>query len=138
MNIPGDISSRTMPAGREEIQNTPTLAALAADLACVAAFTALGRHNHAEGLTIAGVADTAWPFLTGTAVGWLLSRGWRTPCAIAPTGVIVWLCTVTVGMALRKATGAGTALSFVAVASLVTALLLLGWRAVAARLARHH
>ena len=125
-----------MSVGREEIANTRTLPALAADLACVVAFTALGRRNHTEGLTIAGVAETAWPFLTGTAFGWLLSRGWRRPTAIAPTGVIVWLCTVAVGMALRKATGAGIALSFVAVASLATALLLLGWRAVAARLAR--
>jgi hypothetical protein len=37
---------------------------------------------------------------------------------------------------LRKATGAGIAVSFIAVASTVTALLLLGWRAAAARLTR--
>ena len=48
----------------------------------------------------------------------------------------MWVCTVAVGMALRKATGEGIALSFVAVASLVTALLILGWRAVAAGLTR--
>ena len=125
-----------MPVGRDEIQSTRTLPALVADLACVVVFTALGRRNHAEGLTVAGVADTAWPFLTGTVLGWLISRGWRRPTAIAPTGLVVWLCTVTVGMALRKATGAGIALSFVAVAFLVTALLMLGWRAVATRLAR--
>jgi hypothetical protein len=41
----------------------------------------------------------------------------------------VWLCTVAIGMLLRKATSAGVAASFVAVASTVTALLLLGWRA---------
>jgi Protein of unknown function (DUF3054) len=34
-----------------------------------------------------------------------------------------------VGMLLRKATSAGVAASFVAVASSVTALLLIGWRA---------
>jgi membrane protein implicated in regulation of membrane protease activity len=43
----------------------------------------------------------------------------------------VWLCTVVVGMLLRKATSAGVAASFVVVATSVTALLLLGWRAVA-------
>jgi len=125
-----------MPARDVEIQNNRTVPALAADLACVVAFTALGRRNHAEGLTIAGVAETAWPFLAGTLLGWLASRGWRRPGELVPTGVVVWVCTVAVGMALRKATGAGIALSFVAVASLVTGLLLLGWRAVAARLAR--
>jgi hypothetical protein len=39
-------------------------------------------------------------------------------------------------MLLRKATSQGTAISFVVVASLVTAILLLGWRGVAAALAR--
>ena len=42
------------------------------------------------------------------------------------------LGTVVVGMLLRKATSQGTAFSFVVVASVVTAILLLGWRAVAA------
>jgi len=44
---------------------------------------------------------------------------------------VVWLCTVVVGMLLRKATSAGVAASFIVVASSVTALLLLGWRALA-------
>jgi hypothetical protein len=26
---------------------------------------AIGRRSHAEGLTAAGVAETAWPFLSG-------------------------------------------------------------------------
>jgi hypothetical protein len=65
-------------------------------------------------------------------VGWLVSRGWRQPTALVPTGVAVWLCTVAVGMVLRKASSAGVAASFVVVASSVTALLLLGWRAAAA------
>lgn len=47
---------------------------------------------------------------------------------MAPTGVVVWLSTVVVGMVLRKATSAGVAASFVVVATAVTALLLLGWR----------
>ena len=113
-----------------------TLPALAADLACVIAFTTLGRRNHAEGLTIWGVVETAWPFLAGTMLGWLAARGWRRPTALVQTGVVVWLCTVGVGMALRKATGAGIALSFVAVATAATALLLLGWRAVVTALGR--
>lgn len=99
-------------------------------------FCAVGRRSHAEGLTLSGVAETAWPFLTGTAVGWLASRAWRQPTAVVPTGVIVWLSTVVVGMLLRKASSAGVAASFVVVASTVTALLLLGWRAGVALSAR--
>ncbi len=113
-----------------------TALALIADVSCVLVFAAVGRRSHAEGLTVTGVAETAWPFLTGTALGWLLIRGWRRPSAVAPTGVGVWVATVVVGMALRRATSAGTAVSFVVVASLVTAILLLGWRGVAAILAR--
>jgi Protein of unknown function (DUF3054) len=106
--------------------------ALALDVACVLVFCAVGRRSHAEGVTVAGVAQTAWPFVTGAGVGWLVSRGWRSPTAIAPTGLAVWLCTVAVGMLLRKTSSAGVAASFIVVASLVTALLLLGWRATAA------
>jgi hypothetical protein len=102
----------------------------ALDLISVLVFCAVGRRSHAEGLTVGGVATTAWPFLTGTVVGWLASRGWRRPTALAPTGVVVWLSTVVIGMLLRKASSAGVAASFVVVAGTVTALLLLGWRAV--------
>ena len=110
--------------------------ALLVDVACVLLFATVGRRSHAEGITFAGVAETAWPFLAGTAVGWLAIRGWRRPTTLAPTGLVVWVCTVAIGMALRKATSAGTAVSFVIVASLVTAILLLGWRAAAMVLAR--
>jgi hypothetical protein len=105
------------------------LAWLATDVVGVLVFCAVGRRSHAEGLSVTGVASTAWPFLTGTVVGWLASRGWRRPTAVVPTGVVVWICTVAVGMLLRKASSAGVAASFVVVASSVTAVLLLGWRA---------
>lgn len=110
--------------------------AFAADVICVIAFVAVGRRNHAEGVTLAGIAETAWPFLTGTVVGWLVSRGWRRPTTPVPTGVIIWICTVVVGMALRVASGEGIAFSFILVATLVTGVLLVGWRAVRAGLSR--
>jgi len=113
-------------------QTQPALVALATDTVCVLVFCTIGRRSHAEGLTVAGIAETAWPFLAGAGVGWLLVRGWRRPVAVVPTGVVVWLCTVVVGMLLRKASSQGVAPSFVVVASLVTALLLLGWRVAAA------
>jgi hypothetical protein len=99
-------------------------------------FCTIGRRSHAEGLTLAGVAETAWPFLAGTGIGWLAARAWLRPLSPAPTGVLIWLCTVAVGMVLRKLTGQGVAVSFVIVASLVTAVLLLGWRG-AATAVRH-
>ncbi len=113
------------------------LAWLAVDVIGVLVFCAVGRRSHDEGLNIAGVATTAWPFLTGTLVGWLASRAWRQPTAVVPTGVVVWLCTVAVGMVLRKTSSAGVAPSFVVVASSVTAALLLGWRAAVGLALRH-
>lgn len=110
--------------------------AFAADVICVLIFVTVGRRSHAEGVTLAGIAETAWPFLTGTVTGWLLSRGWRRPTALIPTGVAVWISTIVIGMTLRVITRAGIAVSFVLVASAVTALLLLGWRAVRTGLAR--
>ena len=112
------------------------LVAMLADVVCVLVFCTIGRRSHAEGITLAGVAETAWPFLAGTAVGWVAVRGWRRPTTLAPTGLVIWICTVVIGMLLRKAISQGTALSFVVVASLVTAILLLGWRAAVSALAR--
>ncbi len=110
--------------------------ALVADIVCVVVFCTIGRRSHAEGLTLGGIAETAWPFLSGTLLGWLISRAWRAPKAVAPTGVVVWMSTVVVGMLLRKASSQGVAASFIVVASLVTALLLLGWRVLAGMLAK--
>lgn len=117
-------------------RTSAALSALAADLACVVLFATVGRRNHAEGVSLAGVAETAWPFLVGTVVGWLICRGWRRPTAVVPTGLTVWVCTVAVGMLLRKATSEGTAVSFIVVATLFMAVVLLGWRAVLIAAAR--
>ncbi|MDX1885313.1 DUF3054 domain-containing protein [Mycolicibacterium sp. 120270] len=116
--------------------NRNSALAAVADIVGVLLFCAIGRRSHAEGLTLAGIAMTAWPFLVGAAAGWVLSRAWRRPSAIVPTGVVVWLCTVAIGMLLRKATSAGVAVSFVIVAAAATAVVLLGWRVVAAAIRR--
>ncbi len=55
-----------MPEASDTTARTAA-AALVADAVCVLVFCAIGRRSHAEGITIAGVAETAWPFLTGTA-----------------------------------------------------------------------
>ncbi|BBY44739.1 DUF3054 domain-containing protein [Mycolicibacterium celeriflavum] len=117
-----------MPIDSRE-HTRPALAALATDVCCLIVFAAIGRRSHAEGVDLAGVAATAWPFLAGAGAGWALSRGWRRPYALLPTGIAVWVCTVVVGMLLRKLTSAGIAPSFIVVATISTAVLLLGWRA---------
>ena len=119
------------------MQRLAWLSSLVTDVIGVLAFCAVGRRSHDEGLSVTGIATTAWPFLTGTVIGWLASRAWQRPTAVVPTGVVVWLCTVAVGMLLRKVISAGVAASFVLVAASVTAVLLLGWRAAVALTVRH-
>jgi hypothetical protein len=102
--------------------------AAALDIACVLAFVIIGRASHTKGETLAGIASTSWPFLTGLACGWLAGRAWRHPIALLPAGVAAWLGTVIVGMVLRVVSGQGTAFAFICVALAFLALFLLGWR----------
>lgn len=111
------------------------LPALVLDVVLVIVFCAIGRRSHDEANALTGLATTAWPFLTGLAVGWLatvaLYRDKLDAFLIVPTGIVVWLSTLVVGMLLRVVSGQGTAFSFVLVAGTVLAVFLLGWRAVA-------
>jgi hypothetical protein len=128
------------------------------DIACVLIFVVIGRASHVKGESLAGIASTSWPFLCGLAAGWGLSRAWgaaapglpagrsrnrpaksvvdravdmRWPATVWPAGVIVWACTVAVGMVLRVVSGQGTAVAFVVVALVFLGLFLLGWRVAA-------
>jgi len=104
-----------------------------ADVICVLVFVVIGRANHHAGVSLAGVASTAWPFLAGLAAGELATLAWRRPFALVPTGVGVWLATVAIGQALRVAAGPGTEPDFIAVSAAFLGLFLLGWRVAAAR-----
>jgi hypothetical protein len=106
------------------------------DAVLIVLFTVIGRMSHGEGLGFAGVAQTAWPFLTGALLGWLVTAAWRRPLALVRTGIPVWLLTVIVGMLLRVVSGQGVAVSFVIVATVVLGVFLLGWRAIVLPIAR--
>ena len=75
------------------------------DVVLVIVFCAIGRQTHDEENAIAGLATTAWPFLSGLLIGWAatyaLYRDKFDAYLVIPTGVIVWLSTVILGMALR-------------------------------------
>jgi hypothetical protein len=101
------------------------------DLVLVLVFVLIGRGSHDEGFSVPGSLQTAWPFVAGLVLGWLVTRAWRNPLGIRAPGVVVWLVTVALGMLLRAVSGQGIALSFVIVATVVLGLFLLGWRAIA-------
>jgi hypothetical protein len=102
------------------------------DLVAVLLFVGIGRSVHTHGLSFAGMASTAWPFLVGLAVGWAASgaRG-RSPTSIGG-GVVVSVLTVAIGMTLRVVADQGTAPAFVLVALGFLGATMVGWRALGA------
>jgi hypothetical protein len=113
-----------------------TALAAGVDACWVLLFVVIGRHAHHDGGPLAGIWHTAWPFLTGLAVGLAASRYWRRPVAIVPAGIGAWVGAAGAGMLIRVLAGQGTAAAFIVVATAFLALFLIGWRAVAT-LARH-
>lgn len=110
--------------------------ALALDAILILVFALLGRASHQQDNPLLGLLVTAWPFLAGAALGWLVGRLWRAPIRIWPHGVCLWLITVIAGMLLRLVSGRTAEWSFVLVATIVLALFLLGHRAIASLLVR--
>src|ERR1700689_5392261 len=101
------------------------------DLCAVLAFVAIGRHTHHDGDSVAGLWQTAWPFLAGLAVGLAAVRSWRAPLAIVPSGLGAWLGAAGAGLGVRGLAGQGTAAAFIGVALAFLGLFILGWRVVA-------
>lgn len=105
------------------------LPAAAVDVILVLLFAIIGRRSHAEANDLLGVAQTAWPFLVGCAVGLLLVSRWRDPAGLR-SGVVVWLSTVVLGLALRVLSGSTAQVSFIIVTTITLGVFLVGWRAV--------
>ena len=105
---------------------TPLAAGL--DTFAVVLFVAIGRREHEQDSAIAGLIETAAPFLIALALAWLVLRVWKRPTEWR-TGVGVWAIVVVAGMLLRNLVfDDGTATAFVIVATLFLALFIVGWR----------
>ncbi len=108
-----------------------SLLAAAADVTAVVVFAAVGRRSHAEPGDLLGLAATAAPFAAGLAVAWATPVVRRNPAGLR-AGAVAVLCTAAVGLLLRAAFTGRLPLSFAVVATVSLAVLLLGWRGVAA------
>jgi hypothetical protein len=102
---------------------------MAIDVAGVLLFTGIGRAVHTGGLSFAGLVSTAWPFLTGLAVGYAILTARRLAVTSLAGGLLLWISTVTLGMVLRVVSDQGIAFAFVLVALGFLGLTVLGWRA---------
>lgn len=105
------------------------------DVVAVLAFVIIGRDEHDEESSLAGIVDTAAPFVIGLLVAWLVARAWRRPFDVR-IGLLVVAVTVAVGMIVRAvAFDDGTAATFIVVTTIFLGVTMVGWRFVATRLA---
>ena len=101
------------------------------DVLALALFAIFARLAHG-GLSFSSWLDAFWPWTVGALVGWViimtakLSGLWK-------EGAVVWLSAIIGGMALwMLVNGRLPHWSFLIVATVMSALLLFGWRAIAA------
>ncbi len=110
--------------------------ALTVDLILVILFAIIGHYTHSHNFDPAGLWSTAWPFLAGLGLAWLLAAVWDRPVSPLHTGGAVWAITVLTALVIRALTGQGTAGAFIVVAAALNLITLVGWRVVAAALTR--
>ncbi|WP_313813736.1 DUF3054 domain-containing protein [Glutamicibacter sp.] len=102
----------------------------AVDILLIILFALLGRREHEHGLAIGGILWTALPFMIGYVIMLSVSRPWLTISNLWPTGVLVWVGTVALGVAARLLFGSTAAVSFIIVATVVLGVFLMGRRAI--------
>lgn len=134
-DVPGPAADRVLANARVAVSvgyrvrmRSPAARTLAVglDVCCVLAFVAIGRHTHGHGDSLGGIWHTAWPFLSGLAVG--LIAGWRQPPMSWLAGVLAWVGAAGAGMLIRVLAGQGTAIDFIAVTFAFLGLFTVGWR----------
>ncbi|WP_301924899.1 DUF3054 domain-containing protein [Corynebacterium glaucum] len=117
----------TKPSARKPI-STPV--AIGADLVAIAVFALLARAAHQSEdmpFNFSGWLSTVWPFALGVVLGWLIVRQNR--------GGFIWAITAITGLVIWGFRNQSVPhWSFVIVATVMSALLMLGWRAVARKL----
>lgn len=111
------------------------LLSLAADVVAIVVFAAVGRSNHGEAFDVVGLLGTAAPFLLGALAAWCTPWVRADPTGIR-SGATVLLGTLVIGFAVRALMLDRLPLSFVLVATVVLAVLLVGWRGLSALVAR--
>ncbi|WP_424463275.1 DUF3054 domain-containing protein [Pseudoclavibacter helvolus] len=99
---------------------------LVLDLVLVVAFAIIGRMSHSEGVSLAGIVTTGWPFVIALLLGWVLVTLFRwKPWRPFPSGLFIWVVTVSGGMLLRLAIGDTAEVAFIIVATIVLGAFLL-------------
>lgn len=99
------------------------------DVVVVMLFIYAGRET--RGIALLDDVLEAVPFILGILAGWLVGRVWRAPRLVLWPGIIVWVSTVVVGLAVRVLIGAPTDSRFMFITFISLGVFLLGWRGLA-------
>lgn len=102
------------------------------DIVAILAFAIFARMAHkSEPFTALNVLNTWWPFAVGVCVAWGFFALSKRQGASLASGVIVWACTVFAGLGHWAVEhGRAPHYSFIIVATVMSGLLLLGWRGI--------
>jgi hypothetical protein len=111
------------------------LLAAAADAVAVVVFAAVGRLSHGEPDDLFGLLATAAPFGVGLVAAWATPVVRRDPVALR-AGAVAVAGAAGLGLLLRAGFTGRLPLSFAVVATASLAVLLLGWRGLAALVSR--
>ncbi|MDF3050289.1 MAG: rane protein [Pseudonocardia sp.] len=116
-------------------QSRVALLAGAADAVAVVVFAAVGRLSHGEADDLLGLIGTAAPFGAGLVAAWATPVVRREPASLR-AGAVAVVCAAGIGLLLRAGFTGSLPLSFAVVATASLAVLLLGWRGLAAVVSR--
>lgn len=106
------------------------------DTIVVVSFVLVGRDSHGFVSDVRDIVGVAAPFLIALALGVVVIKAWADPAAWT-TGAILASITLVGGMVLRNVVfDGGTAMVFVLVTATWFFGLMIGWRLVAAAVAR--
>ena len=111
------------------------LLAAAADAVAVVVFAAVGRLSHGAADDLLGLVATVAPFGAGLVAAWATPVVRRDPVGLQ-AGAVTVVCVVGVGLLLWFGFTGRLPLSFAVVATTSLAVLLLGWRGLAALVSR--
>ena len=109
--------------------------AAAADAVAVIVFAAVGRLSHSEPDDLLGLVGTAAPFGVGLVAAWATPVVRRDPAAWR-AGAVAVACVAAIGLLVRAGFTGRLPLSFAVVTVVSLAVLMLGWRGLAALVAR--
>lgn len=101
--------------------------AIIADIIAVLVFAILARVAHG-GLDIPAILGTFWPWAVGALVGWAIIAAAK-PANKWKEGTIVWLSSLLIGMVIWSLVeGRIGHISFIIVATIMSAVCIYGWR----------